>query len=178
MPVFAEDVLQGGPRVYGYLMSATGVGALVGAIFLASRSRLRGLAEMIVIAGVLYGVGLFALSFSRLLAIALVIAVVLGFALMMQMASSNTIVQSMVDDQKRGRVLSLFVMARRGVESLGSLMLGAVASWVGTPGTLMIGGAICLLAVAAFARKLASIRQASRSFDKNKNQTTRRNPPV
>ena len=178
MPVFAEDVLQGGPRVYGYLMSATGVGALVGAIFLASRSRLKGLAEMIVIAGVLYGAGLFALSFSRLLAVALVIAVVLGFALMMQMASSNTIVQSMVDDQKRGRVLSLFVMARRGVESLGSLLLGAVASWVGTPGTLMIGGAICLLAVAAFARKLASIRQASRSFDKNKNQTTRRNPPV
>jgi MFS family permease len=178
MPVFAEDILQGGPRVYGYLMSATGVGALVGAIFLASRSRLKGLAEMIVIAGVLYGAGLFALSFSRLLAVALVIAVVLGFALMMQMASSNTIVQSMVDDQKRGRVLSLFVMARRGVESLGSLLLGAVASWVGTPGTLMIGGAICLLAVAAFARKLASIRQASRSFDKNKNQTTRRNPPV
>ena len=178
MPVFAEDILQGGPRVYGYLMSATGVGALVGAIFLASRSRLKGLAEMIFIAGVLYGAGLFALSFSRLLAVALVIAVVLGFALMMQMASSNTIVQSMVDDQKRGRVLSLFVMARRGVESLGSLLLGAVASWVGTPGTLMIGGAICLLAVAAFARKLASIRQASRSFDKNKNQTTHRNPPV
>ena len=103
MPVFAEDILQGGPRVFGYLMSATGVGALAGAIFLASRSRLNGLAEIIVVAGTLYGVGLVALSFSRSLSISLIIALVLGFSLMMQMASSNTIVQSMVDDQKRGR---------------------------------------------------------------------------
>lgn len=84
---------------------------------------------------------------------------------MMQMASSNTIVQSLVDDQKRGRVLSLFVMARRGVESLGALVFGAIAHWVGTPRTLIIGGIACLLAVGAFASKLASMRQASRSFD-------------
>jgi len=168
MPVFAEDILHGGPRVFGYLMSATGVGALAGAVFLASRSRLKGLAEMIIVAGVLYGVGLFALSFSNLLAVALGIALVLGLSLMMQMASSNTIVQSIVDDQKRGRVLSLFVMARRGVESLGSLLFGAVANWVGTPATLMIGGAVCLLAVAAFASKLGAIRHASRSFDRHR----------
>jgi MFS family permease len=166
MPVFAEDILHGGPRVFGYLMSATGVGALAGAVFLASRSRLKGLAEMIIVAGFLYGVGLFALSFSHLLAVALGIALVLGLSLMMQMASSNTIVQSIVDDQKRGRVLSLFVMARRGVESLGSLLFGAIANWVGTPATLMIGGAVCLLAVAAFASKLSAIRHASRSFDR------------
>lgn len=166
MPVFAEDILHGGPRVFGYLMSATGVGALAGAVFLAARSRLKGLAEMIIVAGVLYGVGLFALSFSHLLTVALGIALVLGLSLMMQMASSNTIVQSIVDDQKRGRVLSLFVMARRGVESLGSLLFGAIANWVGTPATLMIGGAVCLLAVAAFASKLSAIRHASRSFDR------------
>ncbi|HMA82235.1 MAG TPA: MFS transporter [Candidatus Binatia bacterium] len=167
MPVFAEDVLQGGPRVYGYLMSATGVGALLGAVFLASRSRLKGLAEMIAGAGVLYGAGFFALSLSSSVVIALIIALVLGFSLMMQMASSNTIVQSMVDDQKRGRVLSLFVMARRGVEALGSLLFGAIAHWAGTPGTLMIGGAVCLAAVAAFTTKLSSIRHASRSFDEH-----------
>lgn len=166
MPVFAEDILHGGPRVFGYLMSATGVGALAGAVFLAARSRLKGLAEMIIVAGVFYGVGLFALSFSHLLTVALGIALVLGLSLMMQMASSNTIVQSIVDDQKRGRVLSLFVMARRGVESLGSLLFGAIAHWVGTPATLMIGGAVCLLAVAAFASKLSAIRHASRSFDR------------
>ncbi|MEX0805979.1 MAG: MFS transporter [Candidatus Binatia bacterium] len=168
MPVFAEDILQGGPLVYGYLMSATGVGALAGAIFLASRRSLKGLGEMIVIAGILYGVGFFALSLSNSLAIALLIALVLGFSLMMQMASSNTIVQTIVDDQKRGRVLSLFVMARRGIESLGSLLFGAIAAAIGTPATLMAGGTICLLAVAAFATKLPSIRQTSASFDNEK----------
>jgi MFS family permease len=172
MPVFAEDILQGGPRVYGYLMSATGVGALIGAVFLASRQRLKGLAEIIAGAGILYGVAFFALAFSRSLAIALIIALVLGFSLMMQMASSNTIVQSMVDDQKRGRVLSLFVMARRGIEALGSLLFGAIANGIGTPKTLMLGGAVCLIAVAAFATKLSSIRQASRAFDRQESKTT------
>jgi MFS family permease len=171
MPVFAEDILHGGPRVFGYLMSATGVGALGGAIILASRKGLNGLGEMIVVAGVLYGAGFFALSFAHLTPVALVIALVLGFALMMQMASSNTIVQTIVDDQKRGRVLSLFVMARRGVQSLGSLLFGAVANWVGTPATLMIGGTVCLVAAAAFASKLRLIRDASRSFDEDGNQT-------
>jgi len=175
MPVFAEDILRGGPRVFGYLMSATGVGALAGAVFLASRSRLKGLAEMIVIAGALYGVGLVALSFSRSLAVALTIALLLGVSLMMQMASSNTIVQSIVDDQKRGRVMSLFVMARRGIESLGSLLFGVIANWVGTPRTLMIGGALCLLAVTAFAAKLRTIRQASRFFDNDSKRSSREN---
>ncbi len=94
---------------------------------------------------------------------------------MLQMATSNTIVQSIVDDQKRGRVMSLFVMARRGVESLGSLLFGVIADWVGTPRTLMIGGALCLLAVAAFATKLRSIRQASRAFDNHSKRPSREN---
>jgi MFS family permease len=176
MPVYAEDILQGGPRVFGYLMSATGVGALAGAILLASRNNLKGLGEMIVIAAILYGVGYFALALSNVLSISLIIALVLGFSLMMQMASSNTIVQTIVEDQKRGRVLSLFVMARRGIESLGSLLFGAIAASVGTPGTLMIAGILCLLAVAAFAAKLPSIRQAGNAFDEDTNEAQRRNP--
>jgi MFS family permease len=175
MPVYAENILRGGPEVFGYLMSATGVGALAGAIFLASRSSLRGLAEMIVIAGVMYGVGFFALSFSKILWVSLTIALVMGFSLMMQMASSNTIVQTIVDDQKRGRVLSLFVMARRGVESLGSLLFGAVAHAVGTGFTLMIAGSICLLAVAAFASKLPAMRQISGASDDARKQRNREN---
>ena len=167
MPVYAEDILQGGPRVFGYLMSATGVGALAGAVFLASRNNLKGLGEMIVIAAVLYGIGYFALALSNALPISLIIALVLGFSLMMQMASSNTIVQTIVEDQKRGRVLSLFVMARRGIESLGSLLFGAIAAWIGTPGTMMIAGTVCLLAVAVFATQLPSIRQAGNSFGEN-----------
>jgi MFS family permease len=176
MPVYAEDILQGGPRVFGYLMSATGVGALAGAILLASRNNLKGLGEMIVIAAIMYGVGYFALALSNVLSISLIIALVLGFSLMMQMASSNTIVQTIVEDQKRGRVLSLFVMARRGIESLGSLLFGAIAASVGTPGTLMIAGILCLLAVAAFAAKLPSIRQAGNAFDEDTNEAQRRNP--
>jgi MFS family permease len=178
MPVYAEDVLQGGPRVFGYLMSATGVGALAGAILLASRNNLKGLGEMIVIAAILYGVGYFVLALSSALSISLIIALVLGFSLMMQMASSNTIVQSIVDDQKRGRVLSLFVMARRGIESLGSLLFGAIAAWVGTPGTLMLAGTLCLLAVAAFATKLPSIRQAGSSLGEATDRAQRRDPDV
>ena len=88
---------------------------------------------------------------------------------MMQMASSNTIVESTVDDQKRGRVISLFVMARRGIESLGRLLFGVIANSIGTPRTLMIGGAFSVLAVAAFAANLRSSRQASRSFDNDRN---------
>jgi MFS family permease len=167
MPVFAEDVLHGGPQAFGYLMSATGVGALAGAIFLASRRNILGLGKVIVVAGIMYGIGLFALSLSHSLLLSLVIALVVGFSLMMQMASSNTILQTIVDDNKRGRVISLFVMARRGVESFGSLLAGAVAHRFGTPDTLMIGGIVCLLASAAFATKLSSIRKTSRSFYKD-----------
>jgi MFS-type transporter involved in bile tolerance (Atg22 family) len=98
------------------------------------------------------------------LLLSLVIALVVGFSLMIQMASSNTILQTIVDDKKRGRVISLFVMARRGVESFGSLLAGAIAHSFGTPDTLMIGGIVCLLASAAFATKLSSIRKTSISF--------------
>jgi MFS family permease len=167
MPVFAEDVLHGGPQAFGYLMSATGVGALAGAVFLASRRNILGLGKVIVVAGILYGVGLFALSLSHHLVLSLVIAMVVGFSLMMQMASSNTILQTIVDDRKRGRVISLFVMARRGVESFGSLVAGVVAHRFGTPDTLMIGGIVCLLASVAFATKLSMIRETSRAFYKD-----------
>ena len=167
MPVFAENVLHGGPRAFGYLMSATGVGALGGAVFLASRRNILGLGKVVVVAGITYGLGIFALSFSHYLLLSLVIALVVGFSLMMQMASSNTILQTIVDDEKRGRVISLFVMARRGVESFGSLLAGAVAHRFGTPDTLMIGGIVCLLASVAFATKLSLLRETSRSFYKD-----------
>ncbi len=170
MPVFAENVLHGGPRAFGYLMSATGVGALGGAVVLAARRNILGLGKVVVVAGIMYGFGIFALSFSHYLLLSLVIALVVGFSLMMQMASSNTILQTIVDDQKRGRVISLFVMARRGVESFGSLLAGAVAHRFGTPDTLMIGGLVCLLASIAFATKLSLLRETSRSFYKDINK--------
>jgi MFS family permease len=166
MPVFAEKVLRGGPREFGYLMSATGVGALAGAVFLASRRNILGLGKVIVGAGVFYGVGLAALSLSHHMVLSLVLAMAIGFSLMMLMASSNIILQTIVDETKRGRVLSLFVMARRGVESFGYLVAGIVAHKFGTPDTLMIGGFVCALAALAFATKLSSIRESSCSFYK------------
>jgi len=167
MPVLAEGVLHGGPRVFGYLMSATGVGALAGAVFLASRRNILGLGKVIVVAGILYGIGLFALPLSHHLVLSLIIAMVVGFSLMMQMTASNTILQTIVDDRKRGRVMSLFVMARRGVESFGSLVAGVVAHRFGAPDTLMFGGIACLLAAVVFATKLSKIRETSRNFYKD-----------
>ncbi len=167
MPVFAEDILHGGPREFGYLMSATGVGALAGAVFLASRRDIVGLGKVIVIAGVFYGIGLSALSLSHYMLLSLVLAVVVGFSLMLLMASSNTILQTIVDEKKRGRLISLFVMARRGVESFGSLVVGIVAHKFGTADTLLIGGIVCSLAALVFATKLPLIRETSRAFYKD-----------
>jgi MFS family permease len=117
--------------------------ALAGAVFLASRRNIMGLGKLIVVAGILYGIGLSTLSLSHYLILSLFIAFVVGFCLMLQMASCNTILQTIVDDRKRGRVISLFVMARRAVESFGSLVAGAFAHSFGTPDTLMIGGIVC-----------------------------------
>ncbi len=167
MPVFAEDILHGGPREFGYLMSATGVGALAGAVFLASRRDIVGLGKVIVIAGVFYGIGLSALSLSHYMLLSLVLAVVVGFSLMLLMASSNTILQTIVDEKKRGRLISLFVMARRGVESFGSLVVGIVAHKFGTADTLLIGGIVCSLAALVFATKLPLIQETSRAFYKD-----------
>ena len=167
MPVFAEKVLHGGPREFGYLMSATGLGALAGAVFLASRRSILGLGKVIVGAGVFYGIGLAALSRSHYLILSLLLALMIGFSLMLLMASANTILQTIVEETKRGRVISLFVMARRGVESFGGLVAGVVANNLGTPDTLMIGGIICSLAAFAFTSKLSSIRKTSRSFYKD-----------
>ena len=167
MPVFAVDVLHGGPQAFGYLMSATGVGALAGAVFLASRKNIMGLGKLIVAAGISYGIGLSVLSLSHYLVLSLFIALVLGFCLMLQMASCNTILQTIVDDKKRGRMISLFVMARRGVESFGSLVAGAFAHSFGTPDTLMVGGIVCLLASVAFATKLSLLKATSISFYKD-----------
>ena len=167
MPVFAVEIFHGGSQVFGYLMSATGVGALAGALFLASRRNIIGLGKLIVVAGILYGIGLSVLSLSNYLVLSLFIAVAVGFSLMLQMASCNTILQTIVEDKKRGRVISLFVMARRGVESFGSLVAGAFAHSFGAPDTLMIGGIICLLASIVFATKLSLLKATSISFYKD-----------
>lgn len=166
MPVFALKMLGGGPQTFGYLMSATGVGALAGAVLLASRKNIIGLGMLIVVSGLAYGIGLSGLSRSHDLVLSLAVCLAIGFCSMLQMSSCNTILQTIVDDSKRGRVISLFVMARRGVESFGSLAAGMLAFSVGTPDTLMIGGIVCILAAVLFATKVSLLNAASISFYK------------
>ena len=143
-------------------MAAIGVGAVVGAIFLASRRSVLGLGKIIVIAAGIFGMGLISFSLSHVLSVSLFLLLVIGFGMMVQMASSNTILQTVVDEDKRGRMMSLYVMAFTGMAPFGSLAGGSLASRIGATNTLIIGGASCILGSFLFARKLPLIRKMVR----------------
>jgi MFS family permease len=162
LPVVAEDVLGGGPRTLGALMAATGLGALSGALFLASRSTVRGLGRIMVGAAVVFGTSLVLLATVRHVALALPLLVSAGFGMMTLMASSNTVLQTLVEDDKRGRVMSFYTMAFIGSAPLGSLLAGTIASRIGAPWTIAIGGAACIGAAALFGARLPVLRRIVR----------------
>ncbi|HEX3036263.1 MAG TPA: MFS transporter [Thermodesulfobacteriota bacterium] len=162
MPVFAADVLHGGPHTLGFLMGAAGVGALAGAVYLASRKSVRGLGKVIVLAASVFGIGLIAFSLSRVLWFSLLLMVLIGFGMIVQVASSNTVLQTIVDDDKRGRVMSLYAMAFMGMTPFGNLLAGFLANNIGAPNTLIIGGGCCVLGSLLFARKLPVLREIVR----------------
>ncbi len=159
MPVFAKNILHGGPHALGFLMGAGGLGAMVGALYLASRSTVLGLGKIILISVIVFGLGLVAFSFSRVLWLSLVLILISGFGHMVQMASSNTILQTISDDDKRGRVMSFYAMAFSGMMPFGSLFAGLLASKIGAPATVLIGGIACLLGSAVYARRLPALRK-------------------
>lgn len=159
MPVFAKNILQGGPHALGFLMGAGGLGALVGALYLASRRTILGLEKVILISVILFGFGLVAFSFSHLLWLSLILMLITGFGHMVQMASSNTILQTISDDDKRGRVMSFYAMSFTGMMPFGSLLAGSLAGKMGAPATVLIGGAACLLGAAFFAHRLPVLRK-------------------
>jgi MFS family permease len=159
MPIFAKDILHGGPHTLGFLMGGSGVGALVGSIYLASRKSVLGLGKWIPLAASIFGIGLIAFSLSRILWFSLSLMLLTGFGMMVQMASSNTVLQTIVDEDKRGRVMSFYAMAIRGMAPFGSLLAGSLASKIGAPNTLMIGGVSCILGSVLFAKKLPLLRQ-------------------
>lgn len=159
MPIFAAKVLHGGAHTLGFLMGASGVGALVGAIFLASRKSVLGLGRIVPLAAASFGVGLIALGLSRFLWLSLVLMLFVGGAMMTQMATSNTILQTIVEDDKRGRVMSFYSMAFLGMAPFGSLLAGALANRLGAPRTVMISGSICIAGAAWFASQLRAIRE-------------------
>ena len=162
MPVFARTVLHGGPQTLGLLAASAGAGAITGALFLASRRTVLGLERWIALASGTFGVGLIAFSFSRYLWLSAPLVVVAGFGMMVQMASSNTIIQTIVDEDKRGRVMSLYTMAFMGVAPFGSLLAGSLASKIGPQHTVMLGGAAVILGSVTFASRLPKLRQQIR----------------
>jgi MFS family permease len=162
MPIFAAGVFHGGPHTLGFLMGASGCGALLGALWLAARKSVIGLGRIIPIATALFGAGLIAFSFARLLWLAVPCLVLAGFGFMVQMAASNTVIQTIVDDEKRGRVMSFYMMAFLGTAPFGSLIAGSLSSRIGAPHTLLAGGVCCIFGAGWFARELPAIRAAVR----------------
>jgi MFS family permease len=162
MPIFAGVVLHGGPHTLGVLMGASGLGAVTGALWLASRQSVLGLGRVLVIASLAFGAGLIGFSLSRTMWLSVPFMVVTGAGMMVQMAVSNTLVQTLVDEDKRGRVMSFYAMAFFGMTPFGSLMAGWLGDRIGAPRTVLVGGLLTLLAAAAFARRLPALRQQVR----------------
>jgi len=158
MPVFAKEVLHGGSNTYGFLMGAAGFGALTGALFLASRKSVLKLGRIVPASAILFGSALLGLSFSRLFLISLVLMIFIGLGMMMQTAASNTILQTITDDDKRGRVMGFYSMSIMGTAPFGSLMAGGLAKVIGTPWTIFAGGFVTIIGGLFFLRKLPELR--------------------
>jgi MFS family permease len=162
MPVFARDVLHGGPHTFGFLVASSGIGAFVGTMYLASRKSVIGLGRLSAVSCALFGFGVAGFALSATLWISLCFLLVAGFGAMVQVASGNTILQTIVDDDKRGRVMSFFTMSFMGMTPFGSLFAGAIAGRIGAPATVQIGGLACLAGALLFASWLPSFREKVR----------------
>ena len=162
MPVFAKEIFHGGAHTFGFLMGASGLGALIGTIYLASRKSVLGLGRIIPLSAGIFGFGLVAFSLSRLFLLSLALMVITGIGMMLQMASSNTILQTIVDDNKRGRVMSFYTMAFVGTVPFGSLLAGGLTPILGAPNTLIIGGVFCISGALFFACKLPELKKMVR----------------
>jgi len=162
MPIFARDVLHGGPSALGFLMGGSGVGALAGALYLASRRGVLGLGKMIPVGAGIFGLGLIGFALSRNFFWSLTLLTAVGFGQMIQLATSNTLLQTMVDDDRRGRVMGFFTVAFVGMAPVGSLLAGALASVIGAPWTLFVGGVACMVGAGVFARRLPQLREKAR----------------
>lgn len=150
MPVIAAKVLHGGPHTLGILMTAAGVGALLATIYLASRHTVIGLGKVIVVATIMLSAGLIAFSFSQTLFFSCAVLPFVGAGMMLQAAGANTILQTIVDEKLRGRVMAFYAMAVLGTQPVGSLLAGALAERIGAQHTIFIGAIGCLLSGAWF----------------------------
>jgi MFS family permease len=158
MPAVAAKVLHGGPHTLGLLMGAAGTGAVGGAVYLASRRTVLGLGRVIAIAVAVFGGGLVAFSQSRSLWLSLLLLPLVGAGFMVSLAASNTVVQTLVEEQLRGRVMAFYTMAFLGTAPIGSLLAGLLASRIGESSTIAVGGVACLIGAAWFASRLPHLR--------------------
>jgi MFS family permease len=161
MPVFAGQIHKGGADALGLMMGAVGIGALLGSLFLARRSKILGLGRIIVTAALTFGTGLILFSFSSIFSLSLAILAVVGCAWMVLVAGCNTALQSLSDDKMRGRIMSLFSMMLVGMAPFGSLIAGWSADHIGAPWVIVIGGFFCALAGLIFARQLPKLREVA-----------------
>lgn len=161
MPVVAKVVLFGDSSTYGFLMGAVGVGALCGAMFLGSRKSFTVLWRFIPIAGTLFGAGLILVSFSRTFWLTMALASITGFGMMVTLASSNTLIQNIVHDDKRGRVMAFYSAAMMGTLPFGNLIMGKVVDAIGAPYTLLIGGCLAVLAAGLFSTRISNLKRIS-----------------
>ena len=159
MPVFASKILKGGPLLFGLLSGASGCGALASAVYLASRKTVLGLGKRMAWATGIFGLGLIGFSLSTSIPLSIGLLVVTGFTMMLQMASSNTLIQTIADEDKRGRVLSLYAMAFMGSAPIGSLMAGTLAERFGPTVPPQMAGVVCLIGAVVFARVYPMLRE-------------------
>jgi MFS family permease len=162
MPIFAAQVLHGGPHTLGFLMGAMGVGALISALALAARKSVLGLVRMIPIVAAVFGAGLIGFGLSRWFWLSMVMVLIAGMGMMQGMAGSNTIIQTIVPEDKRGRVMSYYTMAFVGMAPFGSLLAGSVAHAIGAPWTVAMNGAVVLVGAAWFWTQLKAVRREMR----------------
>jgi len=164
MPVFAENILHGGARGLGLLMGASGLGALGGALSLVRRSGVRGLGRWVAVASGAFGLALIAFSSSRIFWLSALLLIPVGASMMVEMASSNTLIQAMVPNELRGRVMAVYSMMFMGMAPFGALFAGSIAERFGAPETVAFGGLVCCVASAVFTFRLPALRSEGRQL--------------
>lgn len=162
MPALVKDTFHGGPSTLGYLMSASAVGSLMGTIMLASRGSLKGIGRQIVFAMIAFSTAMMIFAFNKSFCVALVLLAVIGFGTMFQMSASNTLLQTLVDEDKRGRVMSLYSMCFMGMMPVGSLLAGVLAGFMGAGLTIFVSGLVCLMLAAWLTGALPTLRAHAR----------------
>lgn len=164
MPIFADSILRGGPKGLGLLMASAGFGSFCGALSIASRSSIRGLGRIVALSALTFGLSLSVFALSRTFWLSAAVLFVVGMSMITQAASTNTLIQSMVPDELRGRVMAVYAMMFMGMSPIGALVEGALAERIGAPRTLVIGGCVCMAGAIVFNVRLPALRVVARQL--------------